>query len=359
MRVCPTIDGRGPSPETDAAELAWRHLGDGVALLDRGGVIVATNPSFDALVGFAEGRLIGRSFRDLLAPGDADRVVDAADSQSWIAVAGLECDGFPFVVDAAASSVAAERILVIVRPRGPTISRSADAADTHGTELAHALSHDVRGRLRSVSGFLDVVLEGDGADQPTDDSACLRRASAAARAGDRMLERLVHHVRLGEATFTLRPIGLLEMVRAASTIVDGDISVEAGTLPVVLAEERRMTECLVELFANAVVFARDGVPPVVSVTAEVSGGWCDVRISDNGRGMPADLVDDCFGLFRQLQARNWERGVGMGLPICRRIVDGHGGDIRIESDRAAGTTVRLRLALAPAPTWPDEPTIIG
>lgn len=351
MRVCSAPAGHGSGIVTPA-DLVWRHLGDGVALVDRDGVISAANPAFGDLVGFAEAELIGRGWRDLLAPGDADRVADSADSEQWLAVAGLQRDGFPFVVDITTTSVVDDRMIVTARRRRPTISRGSDAPDRTGAELAHALSHDVRGRLRSVSGFLDVALEARSDATPGDDSAMLERAVAAARASDRMLERLVHHLRLGDSTFTLAPTPLDEMVCAAAAIVGGDISLGADPLPVVLADEQRFTECLVELFGNALEFSREGIPPDVTVTAGVSGGWCDVRISDSGRGIPADLTADGFGLFRQLQGRNWERGVGMGLPICRRIVDGHGGEITIESDGTAGTTVCVRLALAPAPAWP-------
>lgn len=328
-----------------AADEAWAHNPDGLAIVDVAGGILASNPAFDRIVG-RDGLIVaGLDLGDVLAPDDAAIVLSADETSERVPVAGRRPDGRPFCAEMQATPLDDDRLLVTARRRGHDVADDASESSGACDDLAGVLSHDVRGRLRNVAGFLGICV--GGSDQPLPDESLqyLERAAAAGRAADLMLDRLVRYLRLERTVYRLTPTSLDELLADAVSLAGNGVAVQSDPLPVVFADGPLLAEALAELIRNAGEFARDDVPPIVAVSARQRRGWCELSITDNGRGIAPDLRDDAFGLCRQLQPRDWERGVGMGLPICRRIVDGHGGVVTIDSDGSTGTTVSVRLAL--------------
>lgn len=331
-----------------AAQLSWDRASHGLAIVDGDGIIITSNTAFTRLVGHTGHHVEGLDMLEVFARDDVAPVLAAGDPSLWVPVAGLGADGYPFLAEINVAPVDDGDVLATVRRRFPLISQGPAEPSMNRGDVAEALSHDVRGRLRGVAGFLALAAEGIG-DVTTDEALTyIDRSAAAGRVADRMLDRLVHYLRLGEASFSLSPTPLDRLVAEAELQIGCDVTVRSGPLPSVLADGSLLTDLLVELFRNAREFGRDGEPPAISVSVRSVGRWCELLVADDGRGVPPALSDEAFGLFRQLQGRNWDRGIGMGLPICRRIVDGHGGRIEIHSDGTTGTTVSVRLALAPS-----------
>ena len=345
----PTAD-RFAADLHDPARLAWDNDPDGLALIDVDGTVRATNRSFDELTGSAHDVASGRVIGDLLAPEDAAMVLASTDDLDAVRVAGIRSDSYPFVADL--STFRPEAGAAIFLRLDARFAARADVVDHVGDEaLAHALSHDVRSRLNCVQGFLDHAIEHIEPASMATAGPYIQRAVRAGGAGDRMVAGLVHFLRLRNRAFDLVPTPLAPLVTEALQLATLDLNVELDIavpdLPTVLADGPLLREVFVELFRNAVEFGRDGVPPAATVTVEVSHGWCRLSISDNGRGIPHGLEDEAFALFRQLQARNWERGVGVGLAVCRQVIEGHAGTIELDGGEESGTTVRIRLPLAP------------
>lgn len=338
-----------PGPRRGAAELAWEYGDDGCAVIDSG-VFTAANAAFGRLVGRPAPDIVGLTVSDVFAPTDIAPVVDSPDDRLAVPVAGLLGNGRPFLAEIDATRTGGDELILRARRRLPTIVTDSDQPTVDRNEIVTALSHDVRGRLGVASGFLSLALSGEGGAPPERQTHLLERAASATDTVDLMLERLVHFLRLGEAVFHLTPTSLGPVVAAAASTVGVDISTSGEPLPTAFANVPLLIECLTELFGNAVEFAQADVPITIDVSARIVGRWCELAITDNGRGIPPHLVEQSLGLFRQLQSRNWERGVGMGLAVCRRIIDGHGGTIALHGDGTAGTTTVLRLALADAPT---------
>lgn len=337
---------------SDAGALAWDSDPDGLALVDHAGVIAATNRSFDELVGHAEDGVLGRSIGDLLAPEDAAMLLASTAATNSSRVSGIRGDGHPFTAD----------VSTFRPPSGNTIfvrleTRSAARAAILDEILAHALSHDVQSRLRCVQGFLDLAVDRTVGESLTTADPYLQRAALALAAGDRMVSGVVNLLRVGSRPLQLVPTPLepllIEAGELASLDLDLKLGIDAQAKPMVFADGPLLRDVFVELFRNSVEFARDGVVPAAVVTAERSAGWCRLHISDNGRGMPEELTEDALTIFRQLQPRNWERGVGVGLAACKMVVEQHAGAIQLHSDEETGTTVELRLPLAPCAARPS------
>jgi signal transduction histidine kinase len=134
--------------------------------------------------------------------------------------------------------------------------------------------------------------------------------------------------------------------------VDGTIEVE--DLPSLIADPTQIRQLLQNLIGNALKFHRPDVPPVVRVSGEVIAevgsesdqhGRCRLKIEDNGIGMEEKYLDRIFSPFKRLHGRSQFEGTGMGLAICRRIVERHGGDISVASTPGEGTCFTIELPL--------------
>lgn len=126
--------------------------------------------------------------------------------------------------------------------------------------------------------------------------------------------------------------------------------VDVGRLPIVEGQRTQLVQLFQNLLSNALKFSRAGVPPQLHISARVTDqGRLEVRVSDNGIGIPPNQLDKVFGLFNRAHAGEAYEGSGVGLALCRKIVIGHGGQIRVAS-AGEGTCFTFDLPLSPVPT---------
>jgi signal transduction histidine kinase len=159
-----------------------------------------------------------------------------------------------------------------------------------------------------------------------------------------------------------RPVDLGRVAREVLSDLEGRIEqtgarVEVDGLPTVEAEPTQMRQLLQNLIGNALKFHRPGEPPVVQVhgrpalAPEGEGDaadptLCRIAVQDNGIGFDEKYLDRIFGVFQRLHGRGEYEGTGMGLAICRKIVDRHGGSITARSAPGHGATFLVTLPLA-------------
>jgi light-regulated signal transduction histidine kinase (bacteriophytochrome) len=129
-----------------------------------------------------------------------------------------------------------------------------------------------------------------------------------------------------------------EVVRVLGpAIADAGATIEVGPLPTLEAERTQMAQLLQNLIANAVKF-RGRRPPTVRVAARMGPGACVLTVTDNGIGIPDADRERVFTMFTRLHGRERFAGTGIGLAICRRIAERHGGRIWVESTLDEGST---------------------
>jgi signal transduction histidine kinase len=115
-----------------------------------------------------------------------------------------------------------------------------------------------------------------------------------------------------------------------------------------------MRQLIQNLVQNAMKFRKEDVPPHVEISARIeeqdgiearigNGEICELTVSDNGVGFDQKYADRIFGVFERLHRRGEYAGTGMGLAICRKIVDRHGGTIQAQSEPGEGTTFTIRV----------------
>lgn len=214
--------------------------------------------------------------------------------------------------------------------------------------FTYTVSHDLRSPLITIQGFLGLLqrdLTANDVERIKTDSQHIN--TAAARMTE-LLDELLRLSRVGRLTGEPESIQLSELAAEAVALVSGRISqadaevVIQQDMPAVYGEANRLREVIQNLVDNAVKYIGDEPHPKVQIGARSNGVETIVHITDNGIGIDPKYHEKIFGLFDQLDADS--DGVGMGLPMVRRIVEVHGGRIWVESE-GTGTGSTFYVAL--------------
>jgi PAS domain S-box-containing protein len=215
-------------------------------------------------------------------------------------------------------------------------------------------SHDLKEPLRKIQVFGDLVVTYSGAsiDQKGLDHLC--RIHDAAERMQRLLESLLAYSRV---TTSAKPFSRADLVEAARNAVSnleillkqtGGL-VEIGDLPILLGDSAQLVQLFQNLLGNALKFHRKGEKPRVGIHSRFfenggsKAGEYEIYVDDNGIGFDEKYLDKIFVPFQRLHGRDEYDGVGMGLAICRKIVERHGGVISAKSTPGKGSTFIVRL----------------
>jgi len=226
-------------------------------------------------------------------------------------------------------------------------------------DFSYLVSHDLKEPLRGIEGVSRLLDEecGDRLDETGREYVRTLRASAA------QMRRLVDDLlRLSRATrrkYPVEPVSLNELVEDVRRTLHFAIEQShailtvAPDLPVLRCDRVRMREVFLNLIANALHYAAPGRPPEIRLDAErVREGWL-VSVRDNGLGVPPEEQETIFQLFHRGESGRRREGSGVGLAICKRVVENHGGRIWVKSVPGAGAVFHLLLPEEP-PAAPDE-----
>jgi light-regulated signal transduction histidine kinase (bacteriophytochrome) len=225
--------------------------------------------------------------------------------------------------------------------------------------FASIASHDMQEPLRKIQQFGENLRLTYG---PVLDEKGLDMLGRMLNATSRMQAMLADLLAFSTITTQVQPIVKVDLGQEVQRVVtDLDHLVERtqgqidlGNLPVIEADPSQMRHLFQNLIQNALKFHRPGVSPVVSITAELpSSEAVQIKVNDNGIGLDEKNKETIFHPFRRLQGRNEFEGNGMGLAICRRIVERHFGTITVESCPGLGSTFIVTLPIHQAAAPPD------
>ena len=128
-----------------------------------------------------------------------------------------------------------------------------------------------------------------------------------------------------------------------TAIEESGANVSYGDLPVVMADRRQLAQLFQNLIGNAIKYQTEG-SPLIHVGAEPEGNNWSLSVTDNGIGIEPRYFERIFGMFQRLHSREEFAGTGIGLAICKKIVERHGGAISVESEVGKGSTFRFSLS---------------
>ena len=232
-------------------------------------------------------------------------------------------------------------------------------------QFAFIASHDLQEPLRKVASFCG-LLQKDHSDNLNDKG---KRYLEFAVDGAIRMRTLINDlltfskIGSGQTKTVLTDVNKIFELAVSdlnTSITESKATVVKGDLPSVYARERELNQLLQNLIGNAIKYRTD-TPPKISVTAESSGDDWLFSVADNGIGIAPEYQDQIFGVFKRLHHESEFPGTGIGLAICKRIIDGLGGKIWVQSKINAGCTVLFTIPKDPKTRQPvgiiDEPDV--
>ena len=215
------------------------------------------------------------------------------------------------------------------------------------SSFAYVASHDLSEPLRVVSGYVGLLRSRYGPQLDEDAQGYIDYALSGTKRMRSLIDDLLTYSRAGAASRT-ESVDTAQVARQTMLVLDRTITesgalVTAGALPMVAGDEGQLGQVFQNLIGNAIKFRRPDTPPRVHIAAEAApGGWL-FSVADNGIGIEPRHADRVFEMFQRLHAREAYAGTGIGLAICRKIVERSGGRIWVEPNPTGGTVFRFTL----------------
>jgi signal transduction histidine kinase len=214
-------------------------------------------------------------------------------------------------------------------------------------QLAYIASHDLQEPLRMVASYLQLLEQRYGGRLDADAHEFIGFAVDGATRMQALIDDLLTYSRVGSRAQPLQPTECMAVVEAVIRSVRVAIE-ESGTrvtydpLPTVTGDATQLMQLFQNLIANAIKFRRDQGPEI-HIHAEPEDGFWRFSVQDNGIGIAPEYFNRIFVMFQRLHSRSTYSGTGIGLAICQKIVERHGGRIWVESTPGTGSTFQFTL----------------
>jgi PAS domain S-box-containing protein len=343
---------------------------DAMVVVNQGGEIVLLNVQAEKQFGYRRDELVGQKVKNIIPEGFAERLIadglrSAEDALAQQIGTGIELiarrkDGSEFPIELMLSPLgSAEGILVTAAIRDITTRKKAEAnllqkvaelnrSNEELGQFAYIASHDLQEPLRMVASYTQLLSRRYKGKLDSDADEFIAFAVDGAARMQRLIQDLLAYSRVGTQGSNLLDISSEEALQQALLNLRGAIK-ESGALvthdplPTVLADEMQLTQLFQNLVGNAIKYQGPGVPKV-HITARNSGKKWSFSVQDNGLGIEPQYFERIFGMFQRLHKREAFAGTGIGLAICKKIVEQHGDSISVESQPGQGSTFRFALA---------------
>jgi PAS domain S-box-containing protein len=343
---------------------------DAMVVVNQGGDIVLLNLQAEKQFGYRRDELLGQKVKNIIPVGFAERLIaddlrSAEDALAQQIGTGIELiarrkDGGEFPIEIMLSPLAsAEGTLVTAAIRDISVRKAAEAnllqkvnelyrSNEELEQFAYFASHDLQEPLRMVASYTQLLSRRYKGKLDSDADEFIAFAVDGASRMQRLIQDLLAYSRVGSKGMNLLNVSSEDalqqtLVNLRGAIEESGALVTHDPLPVVLADEMQLILLFQNLVANAIKYQKPGVP-LVHISAARSGGkkWL-FAVRDNGLGIDPQYFERIFGLFQRLHKREEFAGTGIGLAICKKIVERHGGRIFVESQPGQGSTFRFSL----------------
>src|ERR1700691_472395 len=343
---------------------------DAMVVVNQAGDIVLLNVQAEKQFGYHRDELVGQRMKNIIPAGFAERLIadalrSAEDALAQQIGTGIELtarrkDGSEFPIEIMLSPLeSAEGILVTAAIRDITMRKVAEAHLLYKVEelnrsneelgqFAYIASHDLQEPLRMVASYTQLLARRYKGKLDSDADEFITFAVDGANRMQRLIQDLLAYSRVGTKGKELRETSSEEALQRAilnlrGAIADSGAMVTHDPLPPVLADETQLVQLFQNLIGNAIKYQNPGVPRIHISAIKNGGGKWTFSVRDNGLGIDPQYFERIFVMFQRLHKREEFAGTGIGLAICKKIVERHGGTISVESQPGQGSNFLFAL----------------
>ncbi len=217
--------------------------------------------------------------------------------------------------------------------------------------FAYVASHDLQEPLRKIRAFGDILKKRYSTDLPEQASEYIDRMQKASYRMQKLIDDLLSYSRVSRTPKLSEPVDLNELVEEVvddleETIRIKHAEVKYADLPKIMGDHRQLKQLFQNLISNGIKFHKPDLAPIVEIkqqwlqeveTKTNNGQNLELRFSDNGIGFDEQYHDKIFTIFQRLHGRSAYEGTGIGLAICKKIVENHGGKLYAQSEPGTGS----------------------
>ena len=344
---------------------------DGMVVVNQHGEIVLLNAQSENQFGYRRDELIGQRVTNIIPDGFAERLIadgarTAAEALAQQIGTGIELTGrrkdeSEFPIEIMLSPLESDQgILVTAAIRDITVRKNAELnliqkvedlnrSNEELEQFAYVASHDLQEPLRMVASYTQLLSRRYKGTLDADADELIAFAVDGANRMQRLIQDLLAFSRVGKRKLELFDLPSDRALRQALLNLSGAIKqsgalVTNGLLPEVKADEVQLTQLFQNLIGNAIKYHSSGVPHIHISAARNGLPMWTFSVRDDGLGIDSQFFEKIFGMFQRLHKRDEFEGTGMGLAICKKIVERHGGSISVESKPGSGSTFHFTLA---------------
>jgi PAS domain S-box-containing protein len=352
----PGADQPRPAPPEPFFELSL----DPLVTAGFDGYIKRANRAWERTLGWTEDELRAVPYVEFIHPEDRERTLHEAAS---LAEAGAQVRGFEIRLRRRDGAYALFRFNAVGDPERGLIhavakdvthegqlDERAAALERSNQELerfAYVASHDLSEPLRMISGFASLLQSRYGGRLDSDADEFIRYIVEGVERMQELIRDLLTYSRVGRERPRADPVAMGPLVarvlEGLHTAVDeSGARVDVGDLPTVRGDPTQLQQLMQNLAANALKFTGDELP-VVRISAVPDGQAWQFAVADEGIGIDPRYAERVFEVFQRLHGPEDYPGTGVGLAICRTIVERHGGRIWVEPAEPRGSVFRFTL----------------
>jgi light-regulated signal transduction histidine kinase (bacteriophytochrome) len=220
-------------------------------------------------------------------------------------------------------------------------------------DFASVAAHDLQEPLRKIRAFSDRFVSKFRDSVPPEGHGYIDRMQDAAKRMQVLIEDLLSFSQITTKAKPFAEVDLDRILNGVLSDLEIRIEQEKAVLEIsefpksapVFADETQMRQLFQNILSNSLKFHKPGVSPILKISSMVRDGFLQIEIRDNGIGFEMKYLDRIFTIFQRLHGRTEYEGTGVGLAICRKIVERHGGSITAESELGRGSLFIIKLPL--------------
>ncbi len=331
--------------------------------IDLQGTVVHWNPRAQATFGWTSQEAIGKKLVDLAVPKEEQdlfqkhlenfRITGVSNFiNQRVEKEALHKDGNMIPVEISIFSAGKDKSIVIyaflhdISKRQKTAQELA-RSNSDLQQFAYLASHDLQEPLRTVITFSDMLSEKASPKLSLEEKEYLKFITEAVTRMRQLVKDLLSYSRIDSQGEELVCVDLNEVVKLAldnlhSAITESGAKINLEKLPTVYGDKTQLIQLFQNLFENALKF-KNSKKPEIAVKFISESNLTKISVTDNGIGISMEYAEKIFELFQRLHPQSKYSGTGIGLSICKRIVERHGGKIEVVSSPEKGSTFSFTL----------------